>query len=345
MTSTHLPPRVTPDERPLLVGDVGGTKSMLAFVVRRGARVELTNESIYPSRRYEGLAPLLAEYRARHGAPALAGACFSVAGPVRDGRTWFPNLRWELDEASLRVALGVADVRLVNDLQATAHAIAHRAPDQLHTLQEGTIDPRGVRAVIAVGTGLGEAMLVPDASGWRAWPSEGGHTDFAPTDPLQRDLLAFLAEELGQVSYERVCSGQGIFNIYRFLRATSGEPEPAWLTARLADAEDPTPVVVEAALSNTARCATCRRALETLAAILGGAAGNLALRTLATGGVYVGGGIPPRLLPVLREGAFLAAFRRKGVMSELVSRVPVHIILAPRTALLGAAHYALAMSE
>lgn len=333
--------------RPLLVGDLGGTKSIFALVVQRGGRMELTREFVCPSPRGAGLPPLLAEYLAIHGAscPALAGACFSVAGPVSEGRAWFPNLDLELDEASLRASLGVTDVRLVNDLQATAHAIPHLAPEQLLSLQEGTPDPHGVRSVVAMGTGLGEAMLIPDGSGWRALPSESGHTDFAPVDALQRELLTFLLEELGHVSYERVCSGQGIHNIYRFLRTTSGEPEPAWLTAQLASADDPTPVIVEAGVGTTERDVTCRCALDTLVAILGSEAGNLALRTLATGGVYVGGGIPPRLLPLLREGAFLTRFRSKGPMSELLCGIPVRIILEPRAALLGAAHYALALTE
>jgi glucokinase len=318
----------------VLAGDVGGTKTRLALVAADGGVVA---EAVYPSRDFAGLEPIVERFRA--GWPAeVRGASFSVAGPVIGGQARLSNLPWLLDTERLRTALAVDEVRLVNDLQATAHALPHLGTAQLRTLLPGVPDARGPRAVIAVGTGLGEAMLLPQGGCDLAIPSEGGHTDFAPRDALQRALLAHLQREHDHVSYERVCSGLGIPNIYRFLRARSGTPEPAAFAEALAAAEDPTPLIVQAGLGSP-QCAVCRRTLRVFAAILGAAAGNLALRTLATGGVYVGGGIPPRLLPVLRGRAFAQGYLRKGVMSSVVARIPVHVVMEPRTALLGAARY------
>jgi len=198
--------------------------------------------------------------------------------------------------------------------------------------------------VVAVGTGLGEALLVPGPDGFVALPTEGGHTDFAPRSALQRRLLAELQKAHDHVSYERVCSGVGIATLYRFLAARApGAPPPA-LAARLAAGGDVTPALVEAGLDRERGCPVCRRTLRLLASILGAEAGNAALRGLATGGVYLGGGIPPRILPMLRGRAFREGFLRKGPMSRLMEGIPVHVILEPRAALLGAARYGMAMA-
>jgi glucokinase len=197
-----------------------------------------------------------------------------------------------------------------------------------------------------VGTGLGEALLVPSAHGFVALPTEGGHTDFAPRGPLQRRLLAQLERTHGHVSYETVCSGLGIANLYRFLAPRDPAPPPPWLAARLAAGGDITPALVQAGLErDPARaCRVCRRTLRLLASILGAEAGNAALRGLATGGVYLGGGIPPRILPVLRGRDFREGFLAKGPMTRVMDDLPVHVILEPRAALLGAARYGLAMA-
>lgn len=331
------------DEPLLLAGDVGGTKTMLALVDPGEGRTRVVAEATFASREFATLEDAVDAFRQRNPAP-VGRAAFSVAGPVLHGRARITNLPWLLDAEGLRAHLNASHVLLVNDLQATANAIPHLGPDQLATLREGTADPNGVRGVVAVGTGLGEAMLVPTPGGFEALPTEGGHTDFAPRGALQRALLAFLQREFEHVSYERVCSGHGIPNLYRFLAPHSSTPAPPWLTDRLAAADDPTPVIVEAGLRRSGGDAACRATLRVLAAILGAEAGNVALRMLATGGVYIGGGIPPRILPALRSRAFLEGFRRKGPMSQLVGRIPVHVILEPRAALLGAARYGLAMA-
>lgn len=326
----------------LLAGDVGGTKTVLALVRGCGAGTEVVAEAVFPSREYASLETVLAAFRAAYPAP-VARAAFSVAGPVIDGHAHITNLPWRMDEGRLAQGLGVDRVLLVNDLQATAYAIPHLRADQLTELLPGEADPAGVRAVVAVGTGLGEALLVPSPDGFLALPTEGGHTDFAPRGAVQRRLLAELARVHEHVSYERVCSGMGIASLYHYLAARSPSPPPPWLAARLAAGGDVTPAIVDGGMDAERGCPVCRRTLRLLAAILGAEAGNAALRGLATGGVYLGGGIPPRILPVLRGPAFRAGFLQKGPMSRLMARIPVHVILEPRAPLLGAARYGMAM--
>jgi glucokinase len=323
----------------LLAGDIGGTKTVLALVAECGTSTKVVAEAVFPSREYGTLETVLAAFRSTHPSP-IRRAAFSVAGPVIGGHAHITNLPWRLDEGVLARALGVGEVLLVNDLQATAYAIPHLGPEQVTQILPGEADPDGVRAVVAVGTGLGEAMLVPDPAGFLALPTEGGHTDFAPRSALQRRLLAHLSRDSGHVSYEHVCSGMGIATLYRFLAALPGAaPPPPALATRLAAGGDVTPALVQAAMDRAGGCGVCRRTLRLLAAILGAEAGNAALRSLATGGVYLGGGIPPRILPVLRGRAFREGFLRKGPMSRLMERIPVHVILEPRAALLGAARY------
>ncbi|HEX6746912.1 MAG TPA: glucokinase [Longimicrobium sp.] len=330
------------DDGLLLAGDVGGTKTVLALVREGDGSAEVVAEAVFPSREYASLEAVVASFRATHPAP-VGRAAFSVAGPVIAGHAHITNLPWRLDEPQLADAIGVDRALLVNDLQATACAIPFLRPDQLTQLLGGDGDPTGPRAVIAVGTGLGEALLVHGPDGFTALASEGGHTDFAPRGALQRRLLAHLQRTYVHVSYERVCSGVGIANLYRFLAERADEPPPVWLAARLAVGGDITPALVEAGMGGERGDATCRRALRLLAAILGAEAGNAALRGLATGGVYLGGGIPPRILPVLRGRAFREGFLEKGPMSRLMATIPVHVILEPRAALLGAARYGMAM--
>jgi glucokinase len=327
----------------LLAGDIGGTKTVLGLVSESGGTARIVAEAVFPSREYATLEAVVAAFRATHPGD-VHRAAFSVAGPVIGGVAHITNLPWCLDEARLAEALGVDAVLLVNDLQATAYALPHLRPDQVTPLLEGAADAGGVRAVVAVGTGLGEALLVPGPDGFVALPTEGGHTDFAPRTRVQRRLLAELQRVHDHVSYERVCSGVGIATLYRFLAAKAPEGPPPALAARLAAGGDVTPALVEAGLGGERGCPVCRRTLRLLAAILGAEAGNAALRGLATGGVYLGGGIPPRILPVLRGRAFREGFLRKGPMSRLMAGIPVHVILEPRAALLGAARYGMAMA-
>jgi len=326
----------------LLAGDIGGTKTNLAvFSPETGPRAPLA-EATFPSADYPSLETIVREFLSQTDLK-VERASFGVAGPVVAGRATTTNLDWMLDERQLQEALNLSSVRLLNDLDAIAHAVPLLEPADLHTLNQGQPTPGGTIAVVAPGTGLGEAFLTWDGSRYRTHASEGGHADFAPTNRFEIELLRYLQERLGfeHVSYERVCSGRGLPNIYAYLKDSGTACEPAWLAERLAAAHDPTPLIVNAALDGERPCELCVATLDTFVSILGAEAGNLALKVMATGGVYLGGGIPPRILPALEQGRFMEAFRRKGRFSDLLARVPVHVILNPKVALLGAACHGL----
>jgi glucokinase len=253
------------------------------------------------------------------------------------GRASITNLGWEMEESELARDLGLSRVRLLNDLQAIGYAIPKLGAEDLRTLNAGDPVPCGAIAVIAPGTGLGEAFLVWEAGRYEAHPTEGGHADFAPRDETQIGLLRYLLGKMDHVSYERVCSGLGIPNIYAYLRDSGLAEAPDSLAEEIAAASDPTPLIVNNALSGEGAAPICRQTLSTFVSILGAEAGNTGLQFLATGGVYLGGGIPRRILPALEDGTFMKAFRTKGRFREFLSNLPVHVILNPKAALLGAA--------
>jgi glucokinase len=324
----------------LLAGDIGGTKTNLAvYAPQTGPRTPLA-QATFPSTDYPSLEALVREFLSQIDL-SVERASFGVAGPVVGGQATITNLPWVIDEQRLQDALKLAPVRLLNDLQAIANGVPFLEPADLHTLNEGQPAAGGAIAVVAPGTGLGEAFLIWDGARYRPHPSEGGHADFAPNTPLEVDLLRYLLDRFDHVSYERVCSGLGVPNIYAFLKYSGHAAEPAWLAQRLAAADDPTPVIVNAALDGERPCELCVATLDTFVSILAAEAGNLALDVLATGGVYLGGGIPPRILPALEGGRFMESFTRKGRMSKLLARVPAHVILNPEVALLGVACHGL----
>lgn len=290
-------------------------------------------EEVLPSGRFGGIEPLLREFLKRGGEP-VGRAVLAIAGPVINGRAAVTNLPWIADAAQLRRTFGWQSVRLLNDLAATARAVPLLRPEELHLLQRGEPAAGGGIAVIAPGTGLGEAFLTWDGTRYREQASEGGHGSFAPADRLEADLLQELWKETAHVSVETLCSGPGIGRIYRFFRGR-GLEAPDRLAGRLAGMADPAPIIVEAALAE--KDELCLRTIRLFAAILAAEAGNLALKTLSTGGVYLGGGLAIRLLPFLEEPAFLTTFTRKDPMADLLFRMPVQVILEPRAALIGAA--------
>lgn len=325
----------------LLAGDIGGTKTDLAlFSADAGPRAPIV-QAEFVSRNYPDLRAIIRELVAKHPAP-IEHACFDVAGPVIDGRAKVTNLPWIVDAADLAHELGIAAVYLLNDLEATALSIPLLGPADVLTLSAGEAVPGGAIAVVAPGTGLGEAFLTWEDNRPHAHAYEGGHVDFGPTDATQLGLLAYLQQRVGHVSVERVCSGVGIPNIYAYLRDSGRVAESPALARELNAADDQTPIIVQAALQSQPD-ALCAATLDTFVAILGAEAGNLALKVLATGGVYLGGGIPKRILPALSSGRFLDSFRSKGRMSDLLARVPVHVILE-QTALFGAASYGLRLA-
>jgi glucokinase len=302
----------------ILAGDIGGTSTRLALFDDALSPRAL---EVYRSGGHRGLEEMVRCFLTAHPEP-VDRAAFGVAGPVRNGNVEATNLAWPVVGSDLADALGLDRVDLLNDLEANAYGIDALGPDDVAVLNDATPDPAGNVAVISAGTGLGEAMVVRVGNHVHVVASEGGHSDFAPRNELEIGLLRFLAAEHGHVSYERVCSGMGLANVYRYL--TGEEADPAEVSrAALEDGDE-----------------TALRALDLMVSIYGAQAGNLALTLLATGGVYLGGGIPPKILPRLEAGGFMAAFRSKGRFSAFLERVPVRVILNDRTALVGAALYA-----
>ena len=322
----------------LLAGDIGGTNTRLGiFSKEKGLRSPLAAADFRSGEFPDFISivrKFLKDVNVRVGA-----ACFGVAGPVMKGAAKITNLPWVIDEKELGKELNLTFVRVLNDLEAIAYAVPLLEPSDIHTLNEGRLVSGGSVAIIAPGTGLGEAFLTWDGTQYRGHPSEGGHVDFAPSDDLERELSIYLQEKLGHVSYESVCSGPGILNIYCFLREKCYAEEPSWLSARVAGQNDPVRVIIEYALDRDHCSHLCVMTLNLFVSILGAEAGNLALKVMATNGVYLGGGIPHRILPFLENGRFMKSFRYKGRMSGLVSQMPVFVILNPRIALLGAAGY------
>lgn len=322
----------------LLAGDIGGTKTNLALFSNEGGWRAPLREATFPSGSYSSLEALVQEYLAQQGV-AVEHASFGVAGPVLEGSATITNLSWVMNETHLQEELNIPTVRLLNDLDAIAHTVPYLESQDVYTINQGEPVERGAKAVIAPGTGLGEAFLTWNGSVYQSHNSEGGHADFAPANALQLDLLRYLFEHFPHVSYERVCSGKGFPNIYAFLKESGRAEEPAWLAEALAAATDKTPVIMQAALDKDRPCDIAAATLQMFVSILGAEAGNMALKVLATGGVYLGGGIPPRIIPYLDSEHFVQAFCNKGRFGTLLSTVPVYVMLNPKIALLGAARH------
>ncbi len=324
----------------LLAGDIGGTKVNLAvFSDNEGPRQPLV-QATFPSAQYPSLEAMAQQFLAECGL-LVDRACFGVAGPVMNGCARVTNLSWVIDAEQLRRTLHLQVVHLLNDLESIANAVPILQPQDLYTLNPVPAAPGGAIGVIAPGTGLGEAFLTWNGVRYVAHPSEGGHTDFGPIDELQIGLLRYLIQQYDHVSYERVCSGLGLPNLYAYLKNSGYAPEPDWLAQAMADADDINPLIVQAALDPDRPCPLCQTALDLFVSILGAEAGNLAVKVLATGGVYLGGGIPPRILPALQGDTWMKAFTHKGRFAALLSSMPVHVILNPQVAIMGAAHYGL----
>jgi glucokinase len=322
----------------LIAGDIGGTTTRLALVSPDAGPRAFLAEQEFPSASFPGLQPIVEAFLASTGARATE-ACFDVAGPVIDGSAQLTNLPWDLTESGLANALDLRRVTLLNDLQAIAHAVPHLQPAETVAINPGRAVPDAAIAVFAPGTGLGEAFLVRAGTRYIACASEGGHADFAPANQLQAALWAFVKDRFGHAAYERVCAGSGLPNVYDYLRARDPSAETQAFAALLNAAADRTPPIVEAALTdpaNTLAAAT----LGIIIDIWGAEAGNLALKVLATGGVYLAGGMPPRVLPHLLDGAFMRAFTAKGRFAPMLSAIPVHVVTI-NAALLGAAIYGL----
>lgn len=326
------------NEHYLLAADVGGTRTTVALAASGQPWPSVLTQAVYASQEFDGLKPILEDFL---GKPAVAmhrggvrAACFSVAGPVAVNSTTLTHLGWKIKGDALAVELGLPEVRLVNDFAAAGLGIPRLAPDELETLQAGYPVAGGARLIIGAGTGLGVALLTWQGSGYVAHPSEAGHADFAPVDELQEKLLVYLRRAFGRVSYERVLSGPGLMRVFSFLQESGvGVPSKQLQEASKKHA-DTAEVIGEFAVAKLDPLAV--RALDVLAAVYGAFAGNMALVTLARGGVYIAGGIAPKIAAKLKEGAFIRAFNNKGRFSDLLSTIPVHVVMNPQVGLYGA---------
>ena len=325
----------------VLAGDIGGTKTSLALFSINGDKLRIEAEQNFLSKKYSGLSPILDEFRVRNN-ESIDAACFGVAGPVVDGHVKTTNLPWIIDSQALRAALKTETVYLLNDLEAAAYGVFTLDNEEFYTLNEGTMHSTGNKALIAAGTGLGQAILYDNGRHFHALPSEGGHADFAPRTELEIELLRYLLARFGHVSYERVLSGPGLFNIYRFLKEGRGMAEPPLLAERFAAGDDPAAVISTAALAKEAEI--CCTALDLFVSIYGAEAGNMALRFKSVRGLYVGGGIAPKILDKLKDGAFMRSFIDKGRYTEFLAAMPVQVVLNPQAGLRGAAYYAAVVS-
>jgi glucokinase len=323
----------------ILAGDVGGTKVALALFDFQGGALHHAAEQRYAAKDYPDLEAIVKEFLAGHEQEGkVSAACFGVPGPVRHGVLRLTNLPWTLDSRKLSLDLGIDHVFLITDLEANGYGIPELKAEQIFTLSAGDASAAGNRALISAGTGLGEAFLVWNGKRHIPMASEGGHCDFAPRTEDDIDLFRHLKKQLGgRVSYERVIAGVGIKSVYDFLRDERKMDEPAWLKKRM-QAEDPNAVIGE--LGESGESEICAKTLDMVVGAYGAEAGNLALKVLATGGVYVGGGIAPKILKKLQDGAFMKAFTDKGRLSDLLVQTPVRVILESRAALMGAAAYA-----
>jgi glucokinase len=319
----------------VLAGDVGGTTARLAIMeVGPGPdAVRTVREEHYPTRGAPGLAPIVLRFLVDVGT-VPQHACFGIAGPVVDGECHTPNLPWTVNARVLGADIGIPHTEIINDFRAVGYGLSRLGPSDVVTLQHGEPDPRGTIALIGAGTGLGEGFLVWDGARYRVHSSEGGHVNFAARDDLEWGLRNALLDEYGHVSYERIVSGPGLARLYRHLADTGFAAEQLRVRREM-QVEDPAAVVSRHALAGDDSLAV--KALDLFVSAFGSQAGNLALTVLATGGVYLAGGIAPKIVGKLADGVFLDAFRRKGRLSDLAARIPVHVIVSADVGLVGAA--------
>ncbi len=316
-----------------LAGDIGGTKTHLTLFEVKGETVHLIREKKFPSKDYENLETIALEFISDDN-HSIKRACFGIAGPIKNEKCIATNLPWVIDAAELRKILKIESISLINDLEANAYGLKTLPKNDFYVLNQGDQSSKGNKALISAGTGLGEAGLYFDGKDHHPFACEGGHCEFAPRNDLEIELLNFLRKKYEHVSYERVLSGPALYNLYSFLTETG--KEKADITY---EDEKQAPIVIsDKGLKKES--AACVRTLELFSSIYGAAAGNMALKFMAFGGVYLGGGIAPKILDVIKNGSFMKAYLSKGRFQEFVSQIPVRVVLNEKTALLGAAFYA-----
>jgi glucokinase len=321
----------------ILAGDIGGTNARLAYFQPQNGNLKLVSERVFPSREHSELGEIISQFVDDSGTRPEA-ACFGIAGPVRNGRVETSNLPWVIEQSCLANQLRLPTL-LINDLEANAWGIGGLGPSDLVPLNRGSQTPVGNQAVIAPGTGLGEAGLFWDGSRHHVFACEGGHTDFAPQGELQIELLRFLEPRFGHVSYERILSGPGLVNVYEFLRQRESGKESEELVSAMKPG-DPAAAISRAALDGSD--ALAEKTLDLWMKVYGAEASNLALKAMATGGLFLAGGISPKILPKLKGPSFMQSFLDKGRMRTLVEAMPVQVVINDKAGLLGAARCAAA---
>ncbi|MEI8292501.1 MAG: glucokinase [bacterium] len=321
----------------ILAGDIGGTKTNLALFGVAGHSLALLREERYHSAGYHGLSAMIHDFLEKDTPPVLA-AGFGVPGFVSDGRAKPTNLAWSVNASEIAQEFGIPRVEVMNDLEANAHGIAHLQASDFAVVQQGTPGAKGNRCVVSPGTGLGQAGLYWDGQKHHVWACEGGHADFAPRNDLEIALLEHLIKQHGHVSAERVVSGMGIENIYKFLRDSDRGTELPSVASEM-QSRDAGAVITQ--FANSGQCPMCIETLDIFVRCLGAESANMALKSMATGGVFLGGGIPAKLLSHIQGAAFLEAFHNKGRLSPVLEKMPVLVILNDQAALLGAAYHAL----
>ncbi len=324
----------------ILAGDIGGTHTRLAFFDVQGGKFRLASASVFPSRDYRTLDEIAVKFVATTGIKPQT-ACFGIAGPVREGRVVASNLPWIIESKTLGNELHIGNALLINDLEASAWGVPAMQPEDLMVLNPGASDASGNQTVIAAGTGLGEAGMYWDGTQHHVFACEGGHTDFAPRDDVQAELLKYLRAKFGRVSYERVLSGPGLVNVYDFLIETGRGAKSSALAEEM-QRSDPAAAISRAALQGDSPVA--EQAMDIFVSVYGAEAGNLALKIMATGGVYVAGGIAPKILSKLQGPLFMTGFLDKGRMRPVLEGTPVKIVTNDQLNLLGAARFAVEKS-
>ncbi|MCU7904339.1 MAG: glucokinase [Candidatus Thiodiazotropha sp. (ex Epidulcina cf. delphinae)] len=322
----------------ILAGDIGGTHTRLALYRASSAtRLELVTEQTYSSQAHESIETILQRFLDQPITQPIERACLGLAGPVIDQTCDTTNLPWRVSAAEIRRRFGFKDSWLLNDLEANAWGIEMLSEADLFTLNPGSATAVGNRSIISAGTGLGEAGLYWNGQSHCPFPSEGGHTDFSPTDALEFALFEKLSNRYGHVSWERLVSGPGLETLHAFLRSYRGIDTPEWLRQEM-NRIGAAPAIANAGMEKSDPL--CRESVERFVRLYAREAGNHALNIMATGGVYLGGGIAPRILPLLRDDGFMPTFLAKGRMRHIMQAMPVSVILNDKAALIGAAHYA-----
>ncbi len=322
----------------ILAGEIGATRIRLAAFETEGNKLQRVVEKIYMSQEHRGLPDIIAHFIRTEGIP-VQSACFGAAGPVRGGRSRISNLPWIIDSRELAEQLKLSSVGLINDLEAYAYGVDALESQDFVTLSEGSDDAEGNRAVISARTGLGVAGLYWDGYRHHPFACEGGHTDFAPRNDLEVELLQYLLKKYGHVSCERILSGPGIKNIYDFLRDTKKAEEPQWLREQINEAQDAPPLISQLALES--KVAICEQTLAIFVSVYGAETGNCALNFMSTGGIFIGGSIAAKIVPKMKDPIFMQAFSGKGRMQVLLQDIPVKIVLNDDSGIIGAARYTL----